>query len=203
MNIAIIGVTGNVGTRLLAEALRRGHRVTGIARATAKLQPRAGLSLVAGDVNAPEALAPLLAGHEAIISAVTFRNSDPLKLIDAVRRSGVKRYLVVGGAGSLETEPGKLHIDSPHFPEFAREEASRGKAFLDVLRRTRDLDWTVLSPSALFTAGERTGLFRLGQDRLLTMADGRSWVSYEDYAIALFDEIEAPKHLGRRFTVGY
>jgi uncharacterized protein len=203
MKIALIGVTGNVGRRILAEALERGHSVTGIARNTSVLQPQQNLRLVDGDVNAPEALAPLLAGHDVVVSSVMFAASDPARLIDAVRRSGVKRYLIVGGAGSLEVAPGKLVIELPDFPEFARVEASRGKVFLDVLRGVRDLDWTMLSPSALFIEGERTGLFRLGTDTLLTAADGKSWISYEDYAIALLDEIETPKHIGRRFTVGY
>jgi hypothetical protein len=132
-----------------------------------------------------------------------FRLSDPALLIDAVRRAGVGRYLVVGGAGSLEVAPGRLLIDTPEFPDFAREEAGAGKRFLDVLRTVDDLDWTMLSPSALFFAGERTGKFRLGTDALLTAADGKSWISYEDFAVALLDEIEAPKHVRQRFTVGY
>ena len=82
-------------------------------------------------------------------------------------------------------------------------EASRGKDFLDELRSVTDLDWTMLSPSLLFTAGERTGVFRLGKDTLLTGADGKSWISFEDYSIALLDELENPKHLKSRFTVGY
>jgi uncharacterized protein len=203
MKIALIGVTGNVGRRILAEALQRGHTVTGIARDPSTLTPTEGLKLVKGDVNAPDTLAPLLAGHDVVVSSVMFRSSDPKVLIDAVRRSSVKRYLVVGGAGSLEIAPGKLLIDAPDFPDFVREEAGRGKVFLDVLRETKDLDWTMLSPSALFTAGERTGVFRLADDTLLTAADGKSWISYEDFALALLDEIEKPQYAGRRFTVGY
>ncbi|MDQ0393098.1 NAD(P)-dependent oxidoreductase [Labrys monachus] len=203
MKIAIIGATGNVGTRIVDEALRRSHAVTAIARDPSKLGERAGLTPVAADANVPGALAPLLAGHDAIVSSVRFSGSQPDLLIDAVRRSGVKRYLVVGGAGSLETAPGTLLIESPHFPPAYFDEASRGKAFLDILRGVSDLDWTMLSPSALFVPGERTGSFRLGDDTLLTAADGKSWISYEDFAVALIDEIEAPKHLRSRFTVGY
>ncbi|HEV2673844.1 MAG TPA: NAD(P)-dependent oxidoreductase [Aliidongia sp.] len=203
MKLAIIGATGNVGTRLVAEALHRGHRVTAIARDPLKLDRRDGLLPVAGDADQPDRLAPLLADHDAVVSSVAFRLSDPHRLIEAVRRSGVKRYLVVGGAGSLEAAPGTLLIDTPHFPEFAREEAGRGKIFLDVLRPVDDLDWTMLSPSALFVAGERTGTFRLGGDALLTAADGKSWISFEDYAVAMLDEIEKPTHVRRRFTVGY
>jgi putative NADH-flavin reductase len=203
MKIAIIGATGNVGTRIVAEALRRGHSVTGIARDTAKLTPRKNLTLVTGDANVPGALAPLLAGHDAVVSSVHFSVSDPKLLIDGVRQSGVKRYLVVGGAGSLEIAPGKLLVEAPNFPQEYFKEASLGKAFLDVLRSVTDLDWTMLSPSALFIEGERTGKFRLGADTLLTAADGKSWISYEDFAAALLDEIEAPKHIKGRFTIGY
>ncbi|GGF38114.1 3-beta hydroxysteroid dehydrogenase [Aliidongia dinghuensis] len=203
MKLAIIGATGNVGTRLVAEALGRGHQVTAIARDPAKLRAQDRLTPVVGDASQPTALAPRLAGHDAVVSTVGFRASDPALLIDAVRRSGVKRYLVVGGAGSLEVAPGKLLIEMPDFPAFVLEEATRGKLFLDALRRVDDLDWTMLSPSALFTAGERTGHFRLGGDQLLVGADGKSWISYEDYAVALLDEIEKPRHVRARFTVGY
>ena len=98
---------------------------------------------------------------------------------------------------------GSLLVDSPNFPAPHKEEASKGKLFLDALRGVDDLEWTMLSPSALFVAGERTGTFRLGGDSLLTASDGRSWISYEDYAVAMLDEIEQPKHARRRFTVGY
>ena len=124
-------------------------------------------------------------------------------LVQAVRASGVKRYLVVGGAGSLEVAPGKLFIDQPDFPAFVKAEAAKGKEYLDYLKGIKDLDWTFLSPSALFKAGERTGVFWLGGDNLLISEDGTSWISYEDYAIALLDEIENPKHIQQRFTVGY
>ena len=204
MKLALIGATGNVGKRILDEALRRGHTVTAIARGPAKVQSLpGGTSFRTADAGHPEELAAVLKGHDVVISSVPFRSSDPAKLIDAVRRSGVKRYLVVGGAGSLEMEPGKLVVDSGHVPDFALDEARRGKVFLDTLRGAKDLDWTMLSPSALFTAGERTGKFRLGADRLLVGADGKSWVSYEDYAIALLDDVEKPKHIKSRFTVGY
>jgi uncharacterized protein len=110
---------------------------------------------------------------------------------------------VVGGAGSLEVAPGRALVDTPTFPATARPEASKGRDFLNLLRGERDLDWTMLSPSALFAPGARTGKFRLGGDQLLTAADGKSSVSMEDYAIALLDEVEKPQHRRRRFTVGY
>jgi putative NADH-flavin reductase len=203
MKIALVGATGNVGTRIVAEALDRGHAVTAIARNPAALTPRDGLTVAVGDAQDPATLAPLLAGHDAVVSALRFIGSDPAALFDAVRRSGVRRYLVVGGAGSLNTGQGGLVIDAPGFPAFALEESREGRDFLTALRTVDDLDWTMLSPSALFVAGERTGHFRLGQDTLLTAADGKSSISYEDYAIALLDEIETPRHIRARFTVGY
>jgi uncharacterized protein len=114
----------------------------------------------------------------------------------------VKRYLIVGGAGSLEVAPGVRLIDTPNFPEAYKAEATAGAAFLDLLRGETGLDWTFLSPSALFVAGERTGKFRLGKDLLLANAEG-SRISFEDFALALVDELEKPAHPRQRFTVGY
>jgi uncharacterized protein len=203
MKLAIIGATGNVGTRLVDEALSRHHAVTAIARDISKLTRRTGMSATVGDVTQPDAILPLLKGHDAIVSSLRFQSSDPQQLIDLVRRSGVKRYLVVGGAASLEIAPGEILLNSPHFPAAYKPEASAGKAFLDALRNVKDLDWTFVSPSVFFGPGERTGKFRLSDNTLLTAADGKSSISYEDYAVALLDEVETPKHIRGRFTVGY
>lgn len=204
MKIVVIGATGNAGSRIVEEALRRGHQVTAIARNPEKLGgARPNLVLKEGDANDPDALAKLIAGHDVVISAIRFIASDPAKLIAAVKKSGVPRYLVVGGAGSLEVAPGKALVDTPDFPAAYRPESSAGRDFLNVLRGERELDWTFLSPSALFSPGARSGKFRLGGDQLLTAADGKSSISMEDYAIALLDEVEKPRHHRQRFTVGY
>lgn len=203
MKIAIIGATGNVGRRLLNEALNRHHAISAIARDPSKLPSRTGMSATVGDVSKPDALLPLLKGHDVIISALRFQSCAPQQLIDLVRRSGVKRYLVVGGAASLEVAPGQMLLDTPNFPPAYKAEASAGKAFLDALRNANDLEWTFLSPSAFFGPGERTGKFRISDNALLTAADGKSHISYEDYAIAMLDEIEKPRHIRARFTVGY
>lgn len=203
MHVALIGVTGRVGSRLLAELLRRGHQVTGIARDTSKLASQPGLALKNADAGHPTQLAPLLAGHDAVLSALTFATTDAATLIAAVRQARVARWLVVGGAGTLETLPGKALLDAPGFPAAWRPEAEGGRRFLAALRETHDLDWTFLSPAAEFVPGERTGKFRVGGDQLLTAANGRSWISMEDYAIAFVDELERPKHVMARFTVGY
>lgn len=202
MKIALIGASGNAGSRILAELVRRGHEVTAVARNAEKVPALPGVTAKAGDVFDQEGLAKLLAGHDAVISSVHFTASDPRKLIEAVRASGVTRYLVVGGAGSLEVAPGLRLVDTPEFPAQYKAEASAGGDFLTLLRGERELDWTFLSPSALFVPGERTGKFRLGTDQLL-VGEGGSTISFEDYAIALVDELESPRHSRARFTVGY
>lgn len=200
--IALIGATGNVGSRLLDELVSRGHQVTAIGRDPAKIAARPGVSAARADINDQAGLAAVLRGHDAVISAVRFLDSDPDVLLAAVRSAGVPRYLVVGGAASLLVAPGKRLLDQPDFPEAYKAEATRGAAFLDALRRVQDLDWTFLSPSAMFVPGERTGRFRLGKDELLTGEKGSS-ISYEDFAIAMVDELEKPAHSRQRFTVGY
>lgn len=202
MKVALIGATGSIGSRVLEELASRGHDVTAIVRKPEAVPLRAGVTARKGDADDEAALAALLAGHDAVISAVPFLKSNPRKLIEAVRASGVGRYLVVGGAGSLEVAPGVRLVDTPDFPPAYKAEATAGAAFLGILRQERELDWTFLSPSALIHPGERTGTFRLGTDQLLTNAQGSS-ISFEDYAVALVDELERPAHSRRRFTVGY
>jgi uncharacterized protein len=202
MKIALIGASGNAGTRILAELSRRGHAVTAIARHPENVPALNGVMPVKADANDIAGLAAALKGHDVVVSSVHFTASDPRKLIEAVHTSGVGRYLVVGGAGSLEVAPSVKLIDTPEFPAIYKAEAAAGGAFLDLLRRETKLDWTFLSPSALFVPGERTGKFRLGGDQLLTNEKGSS-ISFEDYAIAMADEIEKPAHSRQRFTVGY
>jgi putative NADH-flavin reductase len=202
MKIALIGATGNAGSRILAELANRGHRVTAIVRNPDKVPARQNVTAARGDVSDAAGLAALLGGHDAVVSAVRFVDGDPRKLIESVRQAGVKRYLVVGGAGSLDVAPGVRLVDTPSFPAAYKPEAAAGAAFLDLLRQEREIDWTVLSPSVSFGPGERTGKFRLGGDQLLTGEKGSS-ISFEDFAMALVDEIEKPAHSRRRFTVGY
>jgi putative NADH-flavin reductase len=203
MKIAVIGASGNAGSRIVAELARRGHAVTAIARSPEKIAPQPGVTPTRGDVTDQGSLTRLLAGHDAAVSSVHFLDFDPVKLIGAVKDSKVGRYLVVGGAGSLEVAPGVRLVTTPGFPVAYKAEAEKGAAFLDLLAGETQLNWTFLSPQALFTAGERTGKFRLGTDQLLTAADGKSWISFEDFAVALADEIERPAHIRKRFTVGY
>lgn len=200
--IALIGASGQAGSRILKELSDRGHTITAIARHPEKIPALPNVTAKTGDANDREDLAKLLTAHDVVISAVKFTATDPRTLIEAVRASGVKRYLVVGGAGSLEVAPGQRLIDQPGFPDAYRPEASKGGEFLDILRKEKELDWTFLSPSAEFVPGERTGKFRLGGDQLLSNEQG-SRISFEDFAVALVDEIEKPAHSRQRFTVGY
>jgi hypothetical protein len=203
MKVAVIGATGNIGSKIVIELLTRGHDVSGITRHPEQLQPNVKFAARRGDVNNEAELAELLAGHDAVISAVKFQTMDPNILIRAVKKAAVKRLLVVGGAGSLDVSPGVQLVDTPDFPKASKGEALAGREFLNILRGQRELDWTFLSPSALLAPGERTGKFRLGTDRLLVDGKGESRISIEDYAGAMIDELESPRHSRRRFTVGY
>ncbi len=201
--IAIIGATGRAGSQLLEEALRRGHSVTAIARNPATLQGRVGVTPVALDIKDAAALQQALAGHDVVLSAAHFSGIPAETLLTPAKKAGIKRVLVVGGAGSLLLPDNSRVIDSPDFPEAYKAEASAGAVYLDTLKQEKDLDWTFLSPSAEFVEGERTGHYRLGKDHLLIGADGKSWITFADYAIALLDEVEKPAHSRQRFTVGY
>ncbi|MEC3911725.1 NAD(P)-dependent oxidoreductase [Sphingobium sp. CR2-8] len=203
MKVAIIGGTGRAGTEISAELVRRGHQVTAISRHPENAIDADGVTAVAGDVKDPAALEQVIRGHDVVVSAVMFSDTDPAALVGVVRASGVPRYLVVGGAGSLEVAPGVALFTTPDFPEAYKAEAAKGADFLTYLRGVEDIDWTFLSPSAYFFVGDRKGSFRLGKDALLVDADGNSSISYADYAIALVDEIENPQHSHARFTVGY
>lgn len=201
--IAIIGATGRAGSQLLEEALRRGHSVVAIARDPSALQGRDGVTVKALDAKGSAALQAAVTGCDAVLSAAHFSTIEPEAIIEPVKRAGVKRLLVVGGAGSLLLPSGQRVIDSPDFPQAYKAEANAGVRFLDTLRQEPALDWTFLSPSAEFVEGQRSGHYILGKDHLLIGADGNSWITFADYAIAMLDELEKPAHSRARFTVGY
>jgi putative NADH-flavin reductase len=138
-----------------------------------------------------------------VVHTVKFEATDVRSVIGATKKAGVKRLLVVGGAGSLEVAPGMQLVDAPDFPAIYKAEALAGRDFLTTLKGEKDLDWIYVSPSAFFAPGERTGKFRIGKDQLLVSSSGESKISMEDYAIAFADEIEKPKYSRQRFTVGY
>jgi putative NADH-flavin reductase len=201
MKIALIGATGNVGQRVTAEAVSRGHDVTAIARDASKIPERAGVTALQADLNDKAAIRQAIDGADAVVLSVRFQELDIEAVLDALQ--GANRLLIVGGAASLYVAPGRQLIDTPDFPDFIKVEAEPARQALARVQQERELDWTFLSPSVFFGPGERTGSFRLGKDDLLADAEGKSHISYEDYAIALLDEIEQPRHSRQRFTVGY
>lgn len=214
MKIVVFGVTGNVGRRVAAEALSRGHEVVGVTRDPAKSAEVPGVSLVAGDATDAAQVAQVVRGADAVISAVSPRPGSTgaaPKLVDAargliagLREAGVKRLIVVGGAASLEVAPGVALLDTPGFPDAYRAEATEGRDALAVFRNeAQGLDWTFVSPAAEIGPGERTGSYRTTIDQFITDENGQSHISFEDYAVALLDEVEKPQHAGRRFGVAY
>lgn len=202
MKVAVIGATGRAGSEIVAELARRGHAVTAIARGVTAEGVPDGVAPVALDAGDGAALTQALRGADVVVSALRFADTDAAALIAAVRASGVGRWLIVGGAASLNAGGQRL-FDSPAFPDAYRAEAAGGIAFLEALRGIEDIDWVFLSPPAEFDVGPRTGHYRTGGDDLLVAADGSSRISFADYAIAVADELETPQHHRARFTVGY
>lgn len=205
MRILLIGATGMIGRRVAAEAGGRGHEVTGVTRSGAE-------GTRAADACDAAAVAALSAGHDAVVLAVPPPRDDPQPsrallaagqgVLSGLRKAGVRRLLVVGGAGSLEVAPGVRLIDTPRYPAAYRDTGLAQCALLDLLRaQAADLDWTYISPPIAIAPGERTGSYRLGGDRLLTDAGGNSAVSAEDYAVALVDELEQRRAINQRITV--
>ncbi|MGJ8514264.1 NAD(P)-dependent oxidoreductase [Carnimonas bestiolae] len=202
MAVAIIGVTGNAGALIAIELVARGYEVTGIARSLPQQQQQ-GVTYKQGDATDAEILTSLLEGHEAVIHAAKFESSNAHSVIEATKQAQVPRLLVVGGAASLLTPDDKPLIESPEFPDAYKPEASAGIEFLKALEQSSGVEWTFLRPQAEFIQGERTDNFRLGKNHLIVDDSGRSWISYQDYAIALVDEFETQQHANQAFTVGY
>jgi putative NADH-flavin reductase len=215
MKVAIVGATGFIGSKLLAEAVSRSHVVTAITRSPDKLPKGDRIIPVPADVNDVHALTRYFHGQDAVIHSyapgrglgaeenMEKQRAGTLSIIAAVKAAGLKRLLAVGGGGSLEVAPGVAHFDTPEFPAAYQGGARATAQIKELLRAEKDLDWTFLCPSTSIFPGERTGKFRLGGDQLLVGADGQSRISVEDYAVAMIDELENPKHTRHRFTVGY
>lgn len=217
MKIAIIGASGFIGSKITDEALRRGHEVTGIVRNPDRLPSNPKLKPVGMNLLQSDDLARALAGQDAIVSAwnAAKDGSGPVlydrfveghrSIINAVKKSGVKRLLAVGGAASLKNAEGVEFIDTPVAASFeAFKPAMRGvREYYYLLKNEPELDWAYFSPAVVIQPGERTGKFRLGGDRIVADAAGASKISVEDYAVAAVDELEHPKHHRERFTIGY
>lgn len=203
MKVALIGATGKAGSRVMQELLDRGHEVTAIVRHPENVPAHPNVQAV-GTNGSEASLATAVAGHDAVVSSVRFVDLDPEILLPAILKSGVRRYVVVGGAGSLLHPDGIEEARRPEFPEAFRPNSLRGGDLLDMLRVTEDLDWTFISPSRGFIPGERTGTFRYGRDHMLMTGEGvPTTISFEDFAMALVDELEQPRYVRQRFTIGY
>jgi uncharacterized protein len=208
MYVVLFGASGMIGSRILKELLHRGHTVTAVVRNPEKIAAY-GAFVVMGDVLDPRSVAAAAKGAEAAISAYAPPRGEEIMLSAAVRSllegltvAGVRRLIVVGGAGSLEVAPGVQLVDAPGFPEEWKAIALAHRDVLPILKASR-FDWTYLSPPATIQPGERTGKFRLGDTHLVADEKGESRISAEDYALALVDELEKPQHIRRQFTLGY
>jgi putative NADH-flavin reductase len=210
MKVALYGATGKTGSRILKELVSRGHRVIAIVRDPAKLpQPGPGVTVKRDDLSDPKKIAAAVDGAEAVISAYgpPQDNVDAIvgvtqRQVEALSHGARTRLIVVGGAGGLNVAPGVRLVDAPNFPEPFRPIATAHIKAMNVLKASA-IDWTYLAPAAYFEPGERTGKFRLGKDELIANPQHESRISMEDYAIALVDELEEPKHRRQRFSVGY
>ena len=211
MNIGIIGATGTIGSRILNEAVQRGHNVTVFARDASRIPAEPGkVTWKVADALNPDSIGGAVAGLDAVISSYgPARGSDPQQIVTAAKsltqafeKNPSVRLLVVGGAGSLEVAPGKTVIDAGMIPaEYVKIPIAHQEA-LEVFK-TSPANWSFFSPAAMITPGERTGKFRLGGDQLVVGEDGKSAISCEDYAVAMLDEAERPVHIRKRFTIGY
>jgi len=207
MKVVLYGATGNSGQRILQELTSRGHQVTAVARDTSKLPST--VTAVNDDLNNVETIASIITGADVVVSAYAppQDNTDALvsvteRQIAAVKKAGNVRLIVVGGAGLLEVAPGVTLIASGYLPEAYLPIAKSHEKALRVLEAS-DIDWTYFSPAAYFEPGARTGKFRLGTTNLISNEKGDSRISFEDYALALVDEIETPAHVRGQFSIGY
>jgi putative NADH-flavin reductase len=210
MDILLLGGTGHIGSRVRTEALDRGHRVTAVARDTADLDSTDGLRVEAADASEKDAIRPLAEGHDAIVASLSPRGKGGEEtylsaietVLEVTRETDVDRVVIVGGAGSLKVDEDTELLDTPDFPEEYRDEAEAGRKARN-LARDSDANWTVLCPPIVIEPGERTGSYRVGDDYLLTDDDGESYISTEDFAVALVDELEEAAHQREQFTVAY
>jgi uncharacterized protein len=197
MRIVVFGPNGMIGSRIVAELTDRGHEVVGVSRSSGN------------DVTDPPQVAAATEGADAVVCAVAARSGDftlvdvARSLHDGLRRSGVRRLLIVGGAASLQVAGGGRLLDTPDFPEEWKGEATQAAEALEVYRGVDDLDWTYISPAAFIHPGERTGAYRLGGDQLITDESGKSEISAEDYAVAAADLIDSGEHARERVGVAW
>lgn len=220
MNVVLLAASGRAGSTILNELVSRGHQVTAVARNLDKLPMQLPESVkpIRDDLSNVDRISEIIAGADAVVSAYGPPSSDPRyttdvnytdqlvtvteRLIAAVDKAGAPRLIVVGGAGSLWFSPGIKVLDSGYWPApYVPIATSHMKAFAAL--KTSWINWTYFSPPMMIQPGERTGKFRLGGDDIVLDAEGKNHISYEDYAVALVDELERPAHERSRFTIGY
>ncbi len=210
MKLIVFGATGMLGSRLVAEAVRRGHEVTAVARDPSRFTGPEAVRATAGDATDADSVAAVAKGHEVALSAVTQHEHPEMlvaaarALLDGLARAGVRRLVVAGGAGSLRVGSGERLMDTPGFQEEWKPEAQAQADALALYEHAgTDLEWSYVSPGALLEPGDRTGTYRVGGDQLLTDDEGRSRITMEDFAIAMLDEVEHPTHPRQRFTAAH
>ena len=213
MKIAIIGATGFVGSAILNELANRNHNITAIAR---NPKETSNATWIATDIFNVEALADVLKGHDVIINAYNPGWTNPniyddflagsKAIQEAAKKSGVKRFITIGGAGSLFVAPDLQAVDTPDFPKEIYPGASAARDYLNIIKEEKDLDWAFFSPAFEMHPGittGRTGKYRLGLENPVFNDEQRSILSVEDLAVVIADEAETPKHHQVRFTAGY
>lgn len=216
MKVALIGASGFVGNAILKELQQRGHQVTAIVRNPGKIKAVENVTVISANVLDETEVSNVLAGHDAVISAYNAGWTNPnlynefLKgsqaIQEAVKQSGVKRLIIVGGAGSLFISPNQQIVDTEGFPKEWKPGALAARDYLNILKEEKELDWTFLSPAVEMhqgTSGIRKGTYRTGLDSPVFDEDKRSVISVEDVAVAIADELEKPQHIRQRFTVAY
>ena len=214
--IAVIGATGFVGSQVVKELASRGYQVNALARNVDKVELSDNVTAISVDVNDVEKLSEVLSGADAVISAYNAGWSNPniyndfmtgAKTIEkAVENSGVKRFIVVGGAGSLQADERTQIVDTADFPEVIKPGALAARDYLNEIKKNTTLDWSFFSPAPEMhqgTSGERKGTYRLGTDYPVADENGRSILSVEDVAVVLVDELENNQYIQKRFTAAY
>jgi hypothetical protein len=212
MKIAIFGPSGRIGSRIVNEALNRGHSVTAIVRHPEQYtEERPHLKVAKGDLFKTQDVEASTFDHDVVVCAYNYtQGAQPstfaeitVPLLNGLKQAHVKRLIIVGGAGSLEVSPGVQLVDTPNFPPEYKPAALAHREALKIYQKEKDIEWTYVSPAAEIAPGERTGKFRTGTNQLITDAQGHSFISMEDYAVAVLDEIESAKHIREQMTVGY
>ncbi|WP_262151560.1 NAD(P)-dependent oxidoreductase [Chryseobacterium foetidum] len=213
--VAVIGATGFVGAHVVKELSDRGYQVEALARDISKVPAFENVSAKSVDINNLEELSEALKGNDAVINTFNPGWTNPnlyddflngsIAIEKAVENSGVKRFITVGGAGSLYIDGNQL-VDGPDFPADIKPGATAARDYLDVIKKNTVLDWTFFSPAIEMhqgTAGVRLGEYRTALENPVFNEEGRSVLSVEDVAVVLVDELEQNNHIRERFTAAY